>query len=335
MNRKKPCKSTGVPTVTIQSDHKFPSFSSSPTNSLPHSQVQTDSVSLIQTSSLQVSKYFCQKCKTEFKNSKAIALHRGRCNGTSPYECKKCGLRFISTSNRIRHEKTISCQERQVVEAKEVAPQLVVSASTPSGNGNSIVTNSNNTMNHSNNVTTNNNNTVNITINAIGKENVRHLEDEISPDMQKFILNCIRSGTSGVCQMLVRKHFDDKYPENQNIRKTNKKDDFMEFHDGSSWQIDLCKNVLQTIFPPLERTFFSVTNNLLESEQPRHVMIKQWLDTFMKNVCEPLDWDLTSTCYDYEFDETMTPEQKDVLRSRLFDLAKEYIYRSTRTLKST
>jgi len=244
---------------------------------------------------------------------------------------------FQNQSNRIRHEKRINCQERRLVVVPEEGAVVATTAAAASAanNAGAVIThssNNTNTMTHSNNVTTTNNN-INITVNALGKESVGHLEDNLTPDMKRFMMHCIKGGTSGVCQMVIRKHFDEQHPENQNIRKCNKKDDFMEFHDGSKWQVDIRDNVLKTVFARLERTFSTFVDGLWQGIcQPSQMMRKQWIDDFMKKVGEPLEWDLTSTQYDYEFDESMTGEQKEQLRNKIFSLAAEYVYRSTKQM---
>ena len=340
MNRKRPCKPTVNASVVPNQPSFPPTISFIPTYNLPHSDPQSSSFSLIPTPilphSLRDTTNYCEACKTDFKNSKAKTLHISKCTGTSPFECRKCGLHFTTTSNRIRHEKRINCQERRLAVVPEGgALATTTAAATAANNAGAVIThssNNTNTMTHSNNVTTTNNN-INITVNALGKESVGHLEDNLTPDMRRFMMHCIKGGTSGVCQMVIRKHFDEQHPENQNIRKCNKKDDFMEFHDGSTWQVDIRDNVLKTVFARLERTFSTFVDGLWQGIcQPSQMMRKQWIDDFMKKVGEPLEWDLTSTQYDYEFDESMTAEQKEQLRNKIFSLAAEYVYRSTKKM---
>ena len=174
-----------------------------------------------------------------------------------------------------------------------------------------------------------NNNTIvnNITINALGQESFQKLLENPTPELTKFMTNCIKNGPTGVCQLLIKKHFDDQQPENHNLRKLNKKDDFIEFHDGTDWQLGLYDNVLEDVFKVLEHHFTNFVDRFACQSQ---VLRKQWLDKFMKQVGEPLEWDFTSHEYDYEFNDNMTSEEKERLKNRVFNLAVEYIYRHSK-----
>ena len=173
-----------------------------------------------------------------------------------------------------------------------------------------------------------NNNTQNIIINGLGKENISYLTE--SADFKRFMTNCIKNDIVGVCQLLVKKHFDKEHPENHNIRKLNKKDEFIEYHDGKEWQLGLYDNVLEDMFKLLERHFAEFVDRFACQSQ---VLRKQWLDNFMRKVGEPLEWDLTGFDYDYEFNENMSEEEKERLKNRIFRLACEYVYRHSRQMK--
>ena len=57
--------------------------------------------------------------------------------------------------------------------------------------------------------------------------------------------------------------------------------------------------------------------------------MKAWLDKFMSSVGRPLEWDFSSE--DYEYNEDITEEKKDIFRENIYKLACEYIYWNSRS----
>jgi hypothetical protein len=84
--------------------------------------------------------------------------------------------------------------------------------------------NSNNTINHT---TINNiNNTINI--NNFGNENLDMLTN-------KFMSAMIDKPYTAIPKMIKKIHFNDKYPENKNIRMLNKKDNKLQIIENGKW----------------------------------------------------------------------------------------------------
>lgn len=236
--------------------------------------------------------------------------------------CRYCKKALSCRQSRARHEK--SCKPATYVNIAEfeamrdkvlqLEQQLAQGAQ-----GNTPI------LNVTNNVT--NNGTV-ININGLGKEDITYLADSAS--FKKFMTKCIRNEVDGVMDYLVKKHFDPVHPENHNLKKMIKKDDFMECYDGSKWKLRYSNDVLQDVF---DNMYVAFANFVEEATYDGHLK-KVWVDNFMLSVGMPLDWDLS--CDSYEYDEKeMTEEQKDRLKEKLFMLAIEHIYRKSHCKNKT
>lgn len=163
-----------------------------------------------------------------------------------------------------------------------------------------------------------------IRVNAIGSEDITYLTSH--PKFKEFMVRCIKGKLNGVCDYLVQKHFNDKHPENHNIRKLNKKDDFMELFDGRKWKIRYCDDILQDVFNNMSRDFSDFIEEAL-SEQG--IIRKVWLDAFMEQVGKPLDWDFDGEAYEYSNE--ISDENREEIKRRIYRLACEYIYRHSKT----
>ena len=84
--------------------------------------------------------------------------------------------------------------------------------------------NSNNTINH----TTINNISNTININNFGNENLDMLTS-------KFMSAMIDKPYTAIPKMIKKIHFNDKYPENKNIRMLNKKDNKLQIIENGKW----------------------------------------------------------------------------------------------------
>jgi hypothetical protein len=166
-------------------------------------------------------------------------------------------------------------------------------------------------------------------VNAFGRENIDHLLDH--PEYQKFMINCIRDKTSGVINYMMKKHFDPKHPENTNIRKLNKKDEFIEINDGKRWKLRFKDDVLDDVFVCLQVHFGDFVDQCTMDIETSPLK-KQWLDNFMKDVGESLEWDLTNDWYEY-CERNLPESKKCELKSKIYKLALEHIYRNSKSTK--
>lgn len=234
------------------------------------------------------------------------------------YNCSYCCKQFNHSSNKSAHMRI--CKAYQAEKDKDAKIQdlqrqidelRVQSCHAPQNQTN---------INTQNNIQTQNN----IIINALGKEDIQHLLNH--PKFNVFMAQCIRDKVEGVCAYLEKKHLDPKHPENGNIRKLNKKDDFMETYDGRRWRIRFVETVLDEMFRDLQTDFA----NFIDEHVGTDILKKQWLDNFMTQVGLPLDWDLSND--NYQFNGKMSEEDKKKAKQKIMKMFIEYIHRRTKEM---
>jgi hypothetical protein len=106
--------------------------------------------------------------------------------------------------------------------------------------------------NNSNN-TTNSHNTQNITINSFGKEDTSHITPQ-------YLTNLLKFGPSGAIPKLARDiHFNNKLPQNQNLKITNKKFPFISVYEDNRWMYkkksEVLEDMVQNNFEILDEHF--------------------------------------------------------------------------------
>lgn len=169
--------------------------------------------------------------------------------GDSLHVCEFCEKKFSRNTNLQRHLKyycKARIKEKQDLEFKELIENTVIKQSKqieslieimthqnqkPSsgfhpphfksniGNGNIGVNGSHNNINNISNT---------ITINNFGSENLDMLT-------HKFMNSLVDRPYTAIPKMIKKIHFNDKYPENRNIRILNKKDNKIQIIENGRW----------------------------------------------------------------------------------------------------
>lgn len=239
---------------------------------------------------------------------------------TAHYTCNVCNIHLHSRATYYRHKKKCKAiQESAVVtqlqkEVNELKDQMkAINTSVAKA----ASYNTTNNIQNAQNIT-------NITINAIGREDISYITQHTK--FTDFMVRCIRDKMDGVCNYLVKKHFHPDHPENHNIKKLNKKDDFMECFDGRKWKIRYVEDILEDTFLNIQKDFAAFIDEAINEEG---IIKKIWLDNFMKSVGAPLDWDFSNDLYEFDND-AIDEETKTKLRDRIHRLACEYIYRQSK-----
>ena len=93
---------------------------------------------------------------------------------------------------------------------------------------------------HTNNTMTNSNNTTNININNYGFENVQYLK-------KNYLNNLVHSVFTAIPRLIKKIHFNDKHPENQNIKITNKKEPYIRVRQNNEWLLKNKKEILEDL----------------------------------------------------------------------------------------
>ena len=96
----------------------------------------------------------------------------------------------------------------------------------------------------SNNGTNINNNNINshnkIIINAYGCENIEYVTE-------KILKRLVSKPGSAIPNLLKMIHFNDKYPENKNLKVTNIHDPYIKVHNGDDWKIKNKCDIIEDI----------------------------------------------------------------------------------------
>lgn len=224
--------------------------------------------------------------------------------------CENCDKSFFSKTRYYAHKK--ECKTSEVIQElkKEIEDLKTKFLNIPS-------TSTNITNNINNNIT---NNTINVQINGLGKEDMSFLTD--NKNYNGFMSSCLEQKIEGLCNFLLQKHFNK--PENQNIKKLNKKDKFITIYDGKKWKPRFIEDVLDDVFNNMERDFQQFLNKRYDKDRLR----KNILDRFMKTVGEPLNWNLDHDTYQYDEEN----ESKEAIKKNIYMLACEYIYQKSKEL---
>lgn len=137
------------------------------------------------------------------------------CDEESDLKCFKCncGKSYTHLASLSRHRKTCNDAKKQ------------------------ITNNTTNIHNITNNITNN----VNIYVMPFGEENKSYLTSE-------FLTKCLKRTSQGLFELLQHIHFHPDHAENHNLRITNKKDNYIQKHDGNMWQYENKQKILDELF---------------------------------------------------------------------------------------
>jgi hypothetical protein len=182
------------------------------------------------------------------------------------------------------------------------------------------------------NTTTYNNLTVvhneqHIHINPVGCEDIAHLQRN-TDTYRRFMQRCMSQGLEGVNTFITKKHFSPRNPANHNIRKRNKKDNLLEYFDGTKWQTSRCPPVLEKVVQRAGEDFDAYLAN------DPIIHLPDFTDTcfrFQRDVALPLYWDLVNLPADAQALSIST----GMLQQRRRDLMrgiKEALYTGTRNM---
>ena len=151
----------------------------------------------------------CHKCNKCYKTNRHLLNHESKCKGIDELTCTKCMTSFTTRQHKYNHVKRNTCKARSIVYAR--IPNLQNSQCDTNGQHTKSIHNINNTINNiqNNNVTNNNQ----IIINNMGSERLDHISHD-------DILHMLTSGENTIPLYIKKKHFDEDFPENNNIRYT-------------------------------------------------------------------------------------------------------------------
>ena len=177
--------------------------------------------------------YYCKKCNKKYKTKKYLFNHEEKCNGLNILTCPKCMFTFTTRSSKSAHIKKNKCKE-------------------PIGNVSGNVNGNVNENNKPNIYINGNNITNNYIINNYNSERTDYIKFD---DIIKLFLN---SGDFIIPKYIEMKHFNDKCPENQNIKYERNRGCIIRAND----LLNKNSNELRTIYNKEKERFENKIRNL-------------------------------------------------------------------------
>ena len=129
------------------------------------------------------------------------------------------------------------------------------------------------------------------------------------------MIRCLTNTDNGYLQLMDKIYFNEKHPENQNIKKTNSKDDFIKCFNGSTWDVMYSDNALEIIMDRISSAFYIFFDWIEENEEEK--VKSNIIKTFMKEVGNPLNLDFSGYNYDFLYDkndDTQIRKKKKILQ---------------------
>jgi hypothetical protein len=199
-------------------------------------------------------KYNCSKCAKELSSKQNLKKHEDKCNGLKTNQCELCHREFHHASNKSQHKKNKVCERNGTI-------------NTINGDHNTLL----------------NNSPITIVLN-FGDEK----EDKLS---REFLDEVIREkDLNGIFKLIKHRYFNK--PENNTIRKINKKDTLMDVKKDGEWIKTPCNHIIDQILNKvteepnchlLNRLEFR-ESEILEAESHKKEWKKEQRDKFIQEV---------------------------------------------------
>ena len=263
-------------------------------------------------------RFKCYKCARSFKRKDNMRKHENVCDGLDKRQCKMCLKMFATRQSKFEHVKYVKCN-----------PPFQNMTTTNNNNSNHNITNNNQQYNNiTTTIITNNNNQQYITNNnnnirlVFGNENVKQLwkEEDYTSKMEEYV-KCLKYA---IPNALTYVYFNDKYPENQTLKKDRKNDNFVRVHVGEGkWEnriaIDIVPNVVSSVHKCMDKY---VQTEKLNS------LAKNRLKAFGKEMSKVKDWSTESIEDRLEIKPFDDPDDEEMKRSEkiMCKLIQETVY---------
>ena len=151
----------------------------------------------------------CIKCNKSYKIKKSLIEHEKNCKGIDDLTCPRCMVSFSSRQAKYLHLKRNNCEPRSIIYARKPNQHNI---DTQQNITTQNITTQNNIENQTNNYITNNNN---ICINNYKNERL----DYVTYDKMLIMFKKFYNSPSLLTKEI---HFNDQFPENNNIQFENK-----------------------------------------------------------------------------------------------------------------
>lgn len=246
--RKKPCSNLGNNETVIHKSKESPSFSSSFPSFFP---------SFSEESNLNKSGNICSYCGKKFTRKDNLKRHMmSNCKQNN----KGINLNNITFTNEqlSNNNKDLVSKNIKLEVTNQLLEQKIDKLSNEILNRPAqIIKNESNT-----NIIKNQTNTQNIiNINSFGNENLMYITDNYLKSLISIPYNAIPKLVKDI-------HCNPEHPENQNIKKTNKKDKYIEIFNDGKWTYKDKNKVLDDI---VDTTLSLLENSLDMSIDSKHI----------------------------------------------------------------
>ena len=175
----------------------------------------------------QMIKFTCDKCKRVFSRSQRLKEHYDKCEGASSLQCPVCFKTFNSKYGKYKHIKNIKCRPKDEVQLAN-----------------------------------------------FGNEDISGLLSD--PMYMKKVEGCIRrflselpyldedAGKFIIPEITKEIYFNKNYPQNQTIRKFNKKNDIVKIHNNNVWENRVVQDVVKKLVVKTEQYFTPYVDNFVD-----------------------------------------------------------------------
>jgi hypothetical protein len=155
-------------------------------------------------SKISINKHMCEYCNRGYTRRDNLTKHLKNCKN------KKNSIEKFKELEE-KNTKLLEAVEKLLIEKKEY-------------NGNIITNNTNNTNND-------NSTTINvISLNNYGNENTQYITKE-------YLMGLLEKPFQSIPELIKYMHFNKDYPENQNIKLTNKKEPYIKVLKDNKWEL--------------------------------------------------------------------------------------------------
>jgi hypothetical protein len=185
----------------------------------------------------------CSKCNKCFTRKDHMKTHEKKCDGTDVRQCKVCLKIFATRQSKYEHIKYVKCNSPQII-----------------NNINNITNNTDNSI--TNNITNN------ITLD-FGKENLKLLFED--KDYNKNIEKCIKLGKYALQKSIDEIYFNDKFPENQTLKKERRNDKLVSIKYSGKWETRMFEDIYKDVMKITEKYH----NKYMKELQTKYIDIER------------------------------------------------------------
>lgn len=196
----------------------------------------------------------CSTCSKVFKTNFNLKRHQEKCKEKldkrkSQTICFGCNHEFSRKDSRDRHERgcklfaeAIRIDGTHNATAEQMSNSSSFNTTTHNASHNTI---------HIENLT--------IQPNKFGCDNTSYLSEA-------YIKRCVLQALPGILKLIERKNFNSRHPENKNIQKEAKRDEYIQVYNGNKWDDILQSEAISDLLTNTFRLTDTVIDKILKPE---------------------------------------------------------------------